>query len=46
MTAAQQGFDRGWALYQRHLDRSRSQTFTLLGLEWELLSGVFAPNST
>ncbi|MDQ2958058.1 MAG: methyltransferase [Actinomycetota bacterium] len=43
---AAQGFDRGWALYQRHLDPPQSETFSLLGQEWDLLDGVFAPNLT
>jgi release factor glutamine methyltransferase len=43
---AQQGFDRGWALYQRHLDSAPPETFSLLGRDWELLEGVFAPNVT
>jgi release factor glutamine methyltransferase len=44
--AVHKGFDRGWALYQRHLDNSPSETFSLLGREWDLLDGVFAPNVT
>ena len=38
------GFDRGRALFQRHLDDAvRPREFTLLGRTWELLDGVFAP---
>lgn len=43
---AVQGFSRGRSLYQRHLDRPESETFSLLGREWELLDGVFAPTLT
>ncbi|MGD0064048.1 MAG: methyltransferase [Streptosporangiaceae bacterium] len=39
--------DRGSALYHRHLDAEvRPDRFSLLGDEWELLEGVFAPSFT
>ncbi|HTZ42547.1 MAG TPA: class I SAM-dependent methyltransferase [Jatrophihabitans sp.] len=41
-----QGFDRGWSLYQRHLAEPVSGTFELLGRQWDLADGVFAPNLT
>ena len=41
------GFARGNDLMQRHIrDVVRPTTFTLLGDEWTLLSGVFAPTHT
>jgi release factor glutamine methyltransferase len=39
--------DRAFALYRRNLDAAaRPDRFTLLGEEWELLDGVFAPSFT
>lgn len=37
--------DRAFALYNRHLDAGPDR-FSLLGEEWELLAGVFAPTFT
>lgn len=39
--------DRAFALYHRHLDAEEwPDRFSLLGEEWELLEGVFAPTLT
>ncbi|HET9896228.1 MAG TPA: methyltransferase [Streptosporangiaceae bacterium] len=38
--------DRAFALYHRHLDAEAPERFSLLGDEWELLDGVFAPTFT
>jgi release factor glutamine methyltransferase len=42
-----QGPDRALWLYRRHLDaESMPDRFSLLGEQWELFAGVFAPNFT
>ena len=39
--------ERAHALYQRNLDfAARPSEFSLLGREWDLLDGVFAPSFT